>query len=123
MMIIDRETFTELAVHLKLASDAVLATARHLAVLSNGDNGPTSTGRARWTASMNMNTELPSWSASCGRSWKRTARKSSRPAHREEVRAPSVLTDPFAVGRESGVGRAPSLSPDQSASRVWRPPG
>ena len=35
-MIIDRETFTELAVHLKLASDAVLTTARHLAVLSNG---------------------------------------------------------------------------------------
>src|SRR5262245_15224457 len=36
-MIIDRETFTELAVHLKLASDAILKTARHLAVLSNGD--------------------------------------------------------------------------------------
>ena len=36
-MIIDRETFTELAVHLKLASDAVLTTARHLAVLSNGN--------------------------------------------------------------------------------------
>src|SRR5262245_49006555 len=35
-MIIDRETFTELAVHLKLASDAVLSTAKHLAVLSNG---------------------------------------------------------------------------------------
>src|SRR5262245_24693179 len=30
-MIIDRETFTELAVHLKLASDAILKTARHLA--------------------------------------------------------------------------------------------
>src|SRR5206468_3310612 len=37
-MIIDRETFTELAVHLKLASDAILKTARHLAVLSNGDS-------------------------------------------------------------------------------------
>ena len=37
-MIIDRETFTELAVHLKLASDSILKTARHLAVLSNGDS-------------------------------------------------------------------------------------
>src|SRR5207247_158773 len=38
IMIIDRETFTELAVHLKLASDAILKTARHLAVLSNADS-------------------------------------------------------------------------------------
>src|SRR5207247_7225931 len=38
IMIIDRETFTELAVHLKLASDAILKTARHLTVLSNGDS-------------------------------------------------------------------------------------
>src|SRR5207247_113311 len=41
IMIIDRETFTELAVHLKLASDAILKTARHLAVLSNaGSSAP-----------------------------------------------------------------------------------
>ena len=32
-MIIDRETFTELAVHLKLASDAVLSTAKHLSLI------------------------------------------------------------------------------------------
>lgn len=34
-MIVDRESFTELAVHLKLASDAILRTARHLAVISS----------------------------------------------------------------------------------------
>ena len=49
-MIIDRETFTELAVHLKLASDAVLATAKHLAVLSNGNTTP--------DEQMNMNQEI-----------------------------------------------------------------
>ena len=34
MMLIDRETFAELTVHLKLASDAILKAANHLAVLS-----------------------------------------------------------------------------------------
>jgi hypothetical protein len=34
MMLIDRETFTELTVHLKLASDAILKAAHHLAALS-----------------------------------------------------------------------------------------
>ena len=58
MMIIDRETFTELAVHLKLASDAVLATARHLAVLSNGDNGPDEHWAGTLDSLMNMNTEI-----------------------------------------------------------------
>jgi hypothetical protein len=37
-MIIDRETFTELAVHLKLASDAILKTAHHLAAISTAGN-------------------------------------------------------------------------------------
>ena len=37
-MIIDRETFTELAVHLKMASDAILSTTQHLAAI----NVPTS---------------------------------------------------------------------------------
>jgi len=32
-MIIDSETFTDLAVHLKLASDAVLSTTQHLAAI------------------------------------------------------------------------------------------
>jgi len=36
-VIIDRETFTELTVHLQLASDAILKTARHLAALSEGE--------------------------------------------------------------------------------------
>ena len=40
-MIIDRETFTELAVHLKLASDAILTTAHHLAALSSAGNRAT----------------------------------------------------------------------------------
>lgn len=57
-MIIDRETFTELAVHLKLASDAILSTARHLAVLSNGDG----TSEEHWGGTleslMSMNTEI-----------------------------------------------------------------
>ena len=34
-MVIDHETFAEIAVHLKLASDAILKTARYLAVISN----------------------------------------------------------------------------------------
>jgi len=57
-MIIDRETFTELAVHLKLASDAILKTARHLTVLSNGD----SSNEAQWAGTHDsltaMNTEI-----------------------------------------------------------------
>jgi hypothetical protein len=56
-MIIDRETFTELAVHLKLASDAILKTARHLAVLSND-----SENEEHWAGTldnlMSMNTEI-----------------------------------------------------------------
>src|SRR5437899_12431461 len=38
IMIIDRETFSELAVHLKLASVATLKTARHRTGLSTGDS-------------------------------------------------------------------------------------
>jgi len=34
-MIIDSETFTELAVHLKLASDAILSTTHHLAAINS----------------------------------------------------------------------------------------
>jgi len=58
IMIIDRETFTELAVHLKLASDAILKTARHLTVLSNGD----SSNEEQWAGTLDsltaMNTEI-----------------------------------------------------------------
>ncbi len=36
-MIADRETFTDLTVHLKRASDALLRTANHLAVLCRSD--------------------------------------------------------------------------------------
>jgi hypothetical protein len=39
-VIIDRETFTELTVHLQLASDAILKTARHLAALAEGETAP-----------------------------------------------------------------------------------
>ena len=39
-MIADRESFLELTVYLKRASDALLGAARHLAVLSNGDQDP-----------------------------------------------------------------------------------
>ena len=34
-MIADRDSFTDLTIHLKLASDALLKTARHLALLSH----------------------------------------------------------------------------------------
>src|SRR5437667_2700197 len=58
IMIIDRETFTELAVHLQLASDAILKTARHLTVLSNGD----SSNEEQWAGTLDsltaMNTEI-----------------------------------------------------------------
>jgi hypothetical protein len=57
-MIIDRETFTELAVHLKLASDAVLSTAKHLAVLSNGQTTPDEHWAGTLDGLMNMNTEI-----------------------------------------------------------------
>lgn len=36
-MTVDPETFTELTVHLKVASDALLRTARHLALLASND--------------------------------------------------------------------------------------
>lgn len=39
-MVMDMETFTEMAVHLKLASDAILKVARHLAVISEATNRP-----------------------------------------------------------------------------------
>src|SRR5437016_6862574 len=57
-MIIDRETFTELAVHLKLASDAILKTARHLAVLSNGDSSNEEQWAGTLDSLMAMNTEI-----------------------------------------------------------------
>jgi hypothetical protein len=57
-MIIDRETFTELAVHLKLASDAVLTTAKHLAVLSNGNSAPDEHWAGTLDSLMSMNTEI-----------------------------------------------------------------
>jgi hypothetical protein len=49
-MIIDRETFTELAVHLKLASDAILKTAHHLAALSSA--GTPATEDAEWAGTI-----------------------------------------------------------------------
>ncbi len=58
-MIIDRETFTELAVHLKLASDAILSTARSLAMISNGGD---SSADEHWAGTLDslisMNTEI-----------------------------------------------------------------
>jgi hypothetical protein len=57
-MIIDRETFTDLAVHLKMASDALLSTARHLAVLSNNDSGPEEHWAGTLDSLMSMNTEI-----------------------------------------------------------------
>jgi len=57
-MIIDRETFTDLAVHLKMASDALLSTARHLAVLSNEDSGPEEHWAGTLDSLMSMNTEI-----------------------------------------------------------------
>jgi hypothetical protein len=57
-MIIDRETFTELAVHLKLASDAVLTTAKHLAVLPNGNTTPDEHWAGTLDGLMNLNTEI-----------------------------------------------------------------
>jgi hypothetical protein len=60
-MIVDKETFTELAVHLKLASDAILKTAKHLAVISN-ETGHSPSQEEHWAgtldALMAMNTEI-----------------------------------------------------------------
>jgi hypothetical protein len=50
-MIIDRETFTELAVHLKLASDAILKTAHHLAAISSGESAA-ATEEAEWAGTI-----------------------------------------------------------------------
>ena len=49
-MIIDRETFTELAVHLKMASDAILKTAHHLAAISS--TGSSQTEDAEWAGTI-----------------------------------------------------------------------
>jgi hypothetical protein len=49
-MIIDRETFTELAVHLKHASDAILNTAHNLAVV--GSEESPSTQDAAWKGTL-----------------------------------------------------------------------
>ena len=49
-MIIDRETFTELAVHLKLASDAILKTAHHLAAIGSG--GSSTKEDAEWAGTI-----------------------------------------------------------------------
>ncbi len=57
-MIIDRETFTDLAVHLMLASDALLSTARHLAVLSNADSGPDENWAGTLDSLTSMSTEI-----------------------------------------------------------------
>jgi hypothetical protein len=59
-MIIDRETFTELAVHLKLASDAILKTAHHLAAISSA--GASTTEDAEWAGTiesmMSVNSQI-----------------------------------------------------------------
>jgi hypothetical protein len=39
-MVIDNETFTELAVRLRMASDAILTAARNLTVLGTNDGPP-----------------------------------------------------------------------------------
>lgn len=57
-MIIDKETFTELAVHLKLASDNILKTARHLAVLSNADPTDETHWQGTLDGLMAMNDEI-----------------------------------------------------------------
>lgn len=54
-MIIDKETFTELCVHLKLASDALLNTAKHLAVISNNDDGR---NQDEWTSTLSALTAM-----------------------------------------------------------------
>jgi hypothetical protein len=44
-MVIDNKTFTELAVHLRMASDAILTTARNLTALGTNDG---TTPEAAW---------------------------------------------------------------------------
>ena len=45
-MIIDSKTFTELAVHLRVASDAILKTANHMGAI--GSNDPRGTEDPAW---------------------------------------------------------------------------
>ena len=83
-MIIDRETFTELAVHLKLASDAVLATAKHLAVLSKDNPVPDEHWAGTLDGLMNMNTEITVMEKIL---------RALMEANREEDSSPLVLPD------------------------------
>ncbi len=57
-MRIDRESFTELALHLMLASDAVLATARHLTVVEKGKDGPKEHWAGTLDSLMTVNAEI-----------------------------------------------------------------
>ena len=57
-MIIDRETFTEMALRLKRASEATLTAARHLAVLSNEDVGSEEHWIGALDSVMAVNTEV-----------------------------------------------------------------
>ncbi len=57
-MILDSETFTELAVHLKRASDAILSTARHLTVIEQGHKGPNEHWAGTLDSLMTMNAEI-----------------------------------------------------------------
>lgn len=61
-MIIDIETFTEISVHLKVASDALLSTARTLAVLCNTDPDQTPDHQTLWDTTLKgltaLNTEV-----------------------------------------------------------------
>ena len=83
-MIIDRETFTDLAVHLKLASDALLVTARHLAVLSNGNTGPEEDWAGTLNSLMSMNTEITVMERIL---------RALMEANREETASPAALPD------------------------------
>jgi hypothetical protein len=57
-MIIDNETFTEMALRLKRASEATLVAAHHLAVLSNEDVGSEEHWVGALDSVMAMNTEV-----------------------------------------------------------------
>jgi hypothetical protein len=57
-MIIDRETFNEMALRLKRASEATLVAARHLAVLSNHDAGSEEHWAGTLDSLMAMNSEV-----------------------------------------------------------------
>lgn len=50
-MIIDSKTFTELAVHLRIVSDAILNTARHLTAI--GSTNDPSKDNAAWDGTLN----------------------------------------------------------------------